>query len=152
MKSFPWKKLTASFHSWAMLRIWFLPYFFFFFYLWHRKETHKKNSRKINFFLYCASHDWPPQSSFLETCSRNELHLFFFNRSSDAFWSLQKIFWTVHHWNDHLYVSYSFFTVNYLVPFSALWTGAVGKNLEVCFGLGLGHRLNNSTTQKQPLR
>ena len=44
------------------------------------------------------------------------------------------------------------FTVNYSVLFSMLWLGVPGRDLEVCFGLGLGHTLNNSTTQKQPPR
>ena len=44
------------------------------------------------------------------------------------------------------------FTVNYSVPFSILWLGVAGRDLEVCFRLGLGHTLNNSTTQKEPPR
>lgn len=44
------------------------------------------------------------------------------------------------------------FIVNYSVPFSMPWLGVAGGDLEGCFGLGLGHTLNNSTTQKQPPR
>lgn len=58
-------------------------YLFFFFSLWHRKETHRKNSRKINFYFLhaCVSHSWPSQSSFLETAAEmscNYLSFFFF--------------------------------------------------------------------------
>lgn len=48
---FPLEKGHCCLPLLGQVGIWFLPYFFFF-NLWHRKETHRKNSRKINFSLF----------------------------------------------------------------------------------------------------
>lgn len=70
--------------------------------------------------------------------------------SSGTFWSVQSICRTVLQCNDPKRVS-SFFTVNYSLSLAMLLMAAVGRvgAQKLSFGLGLGHRLNNFTTQKQ---
>lgn len=162
---FPLEKAHCCLPLLGQVGIWFLPYCLFvclFFNLWHREETHRKNSRKINFSLFSPclcitqltiSEQLPGNSAAEMSC--NYLSFFFF--FSFPVLVLRILIITKNlldsialEWPDVCLLL--LFTVNYSVPFSTLWLGVAGRDLEVCFGLGLGHTLNNSTTQKQPPR
>ena len=68
-----WKKFTAAFHCRARLGVRFSPYYFC---LWHRKETHGKDSRKIHLFPLCLCFTQLVHLGQLPgNCGRNKLLL-----------------------------------------------------------------------------
>lgn len=154
---FPLEKGHCCLPLLGQVGIWFLPYFFFF-NLWHRKETHRKNSRKINFSLFSPclcitqltiSEQLPGNSAAEISC--HYLSFFFFPVLVLIILIITK------NLLDSIALECPMcllllFTVNSSAPFSMPWLGVAGGDLEGCFGLGLGHTLNNSTTQKQPPR
>lgn len=85
---FPLEKAHCCLPLLGQVGIWFLPYCLFvclFFNLWHREETHRKNSRKINFSLFSpclcitqltVSEQLPGNSAAEMSC--NYLSFFFF--------------------------------------------------------------------------
>lgn len=135
-----------------------LLFSFFFLNLWHRKETHRKNSRKINFSLFSPclcitqltiSEQLPGNSAAEISC--HYLSFFFFPVLVLIILIITK------NLLDSIALECPMcllllFTVNSSAPFSMPWLGVAGGDLEGCFGLGLGHTLHNSTTQKQPPR